>query len=118
MEPNLKACVQCGEEKLNDEFYRQPKNSDGRFNKCKACISLARKPCLGCGIRFRQERGLCCICARQAREVVRKPVSDQLATLRDIQAALYREPASAAPTYPPNRVVLIDTVEYEVVWNG
>lgn len=36
-----KVCNACGERKPHEDFYRQPKASDGRMGKCKECHKAA-----------------------------------------------------------------------------
>jgi hypothetical protein len=37
-EQAAKSCIDCGQMKSIDDFYRHPKMRDGHLNKCKACV--------------------------------------------------------------------------------
>lgn len=40
---NTKTCYQCKQEKPVTEFYKQPRNIDGLFSYCKACVNTRTK---------------------------------------------------------------------------
>lgn len=34
-----KTCKKCGESKPIEDFYKDAKNADGHYGKCKTCVS-------------------------------------------------------------------------------